>query len=347
MDKVRLSAQFWTFLEVIPNLAVVVVLLLRRPRRGHRCAHARHAGRLHHPDAVAGLAGRLARLHPGDGAGGDDRSRPDPRDLRHRALIVSGPRVDRGARAVTCASRASASRSPTSRTSRCCTTSTSTSRPGETVAIVGATGSGKTVLTAAGPAALRRHRRPGHVDGVDVRDLDLVNLRQIVATAFEEPTLFSMSARENLHAGPARRERGGRRARRWRSRRPASCTTCPGGWTPGSASRACRSPAVSGSGSRWPARCSPTRGSWCSTTPCPRSTCTPRSSSRRPCAGCCATRPGSWWHTAPRRCCSPTRWHCSRAARSRTSGCTATCWPRCPAYRELLAADAELEELSA
>ena len=28
MDKVRLSARFWTFLEVIPNLAVAVVLLL-------------------------------------------------------------------------------------------------------------------------------------------------------------------------------------------------------------------------------------------------------------------------------------------------------------------------------
>ena len=31
MDKVRLSAKFWTFLEVIPNLAVAVVLLLERP----------------------------------------------------------------------------------------------------------------------------------------------------------------------------------------------------------------------------------------------------------------------------------------------------------------------------
>jgi ATP-binding cassette subfamily B protein len=44
------------------------------------------------------------------------------------------------------------------------------------------------------------------VDGVDVRELDLTNLRQIVATAFEEPTLFSMSARENLMLG--RRDAG-------------------------------------------------------------------------------------------------------------------------------------------
>ncbi len=39
------------------------------------------------------------------------------------------------------------------------------------------------------------------IDGVDVRDLTLSCLRSIVATAFEEPTLFSMSARENLLLG--------------------------------------------------------------------------------------------------------------------------------------------------
>ena len=39
------------------------------------------------------------------------------------------------------------------------------------------------------------------LDGVDVRDLRLSQLRQVVATAFEDPTLFSMSARENLTLG--------------------------------------------------------------------------------------------------------------------------------------------------
>ena len=43
------------------------------------------------------------------------------------------------------------------------------------------------------------------LDGVDVRDLDLRHLRSMVATAFEEPTLFSMSARENLTLGRPRR----------------------------------------------------------------------------------------------------------------------------------------------
>jgi ATP-binding cassette subfamily B protein len=39
------------------------------------------------------------------------------------------------------------------------------------------------------------------IDGVDVRDMTLPSLRAIVATAFEEPTLFSMSVRENLTLG--------------------------------------------------------------------------------------------------------------------------------------------------
>ena len=39
------------------------------------------------------------------------------------------------------------------------------------------------------------------IDGVDVRDLRLDRLRQLVATAFEDPTLFSMSARENIALG--------------------------------------------------------------------------------------------------------------------------------------------------
>ena len=73
--------------------------------------------------------------------------------------------------------------------------------PGETVAIVGATGSGKTVLTSL-PARLY-DVTGGRVtlDGVDVRDLSLVDLRAHIATAFEDPVLFSMSVRENLTLG--------------------------------------------------------------------------------------------------------------------------------------------------
>jgi ATP-binding cassette, subfamily B, bacterial len=73
--------------------------------------------------------------------------------------------------------------------------------PGETVAIVGATGSGKTVLTALVPRLYDPTAGRVSIDGVDVRGLTLPTLRSVVATAFEEPTLFSMSARENLTLG--------------------------------------------------------------------------------------------------------------------------------------------------
>jgi ATP-binding cassette subfamily B protein len=73
--------------------------------------------------------------------------------------------------------------------------------PGETVAVVGATGSGKTTLTALVPRLYDVTSGRVTVDGVDIRDLELTNLRTIVATAFEDPTLFSMSARENLTLG--------------------------------------------------------------------------------------------------------------------------------------------------
>ena len=73
--------------------------------------------------------------------------------------------------------------------------------PGETVALVGATGSGKTTLTAL--VARLYDVTAGRVtlDGVDVRDLPLAQVRSVVSIAFEDATLFSMSVRENLALG--------------------------------------------------------------------------------------------------------------------------------------------------
>ena len=73
--------------------------------------------------------------------------------------------------------------------------------PGETVALVGATGSGKSILT--NLVARLWDVTGGRItlDGVDIRELRLDRLRQLVATAFEDPTLFSMSARENIALG--------------------------------------------------------------------------------------------------------------------------------------------------
>ncbi len=74
-------------------------------------------------------------------------------------------------------------------------------RPGETVALVGSTGSGKTALTALVARLADVTGGRVTVDGVDVRDLRLDDLRRIVATAFEEPVLFSASVRENVALG--------------------------------------------------------------------------------------------------------------------------------------------------
>ena len=66
---------------------------------------------------------------------------------------------------------------------------------------MGATGSGKTILTALVPRLYDVTDGRITLDGVDLRDFTLEKLRSLVATAFEEPTLFSMSARENLTLG--------------------------------------------------------------------------------------------------------------------------------------------------
>ena len=74
-------------------------------------------------------------------------------------------------------------------------------RPGETVALVGATGSGKTILTNLVSRLWDVTAGRITLDGIDIRELRLDRLRSVVATAFEDPTLFSMSARENLTLG--------------------------------------------------------------------------------------------------------------------------------------------------
>ncbi|HEY1332222.1 MAG TPA: ABC transporter ATP-binding protein [Actinomycetota bacterium] len=73
--------------------------------------------------------------------------------------------------------------------------------PGETVAVVGATGAGKTTLACLVPRLYDVTQGRIVLDGRDVRDLRLTSLRRHVAMAFEDPVLFSMSVRENLTLG--------------------------------------------------------------------------------------------------------------------------------------------------
>jgi ATP-binding cassette, subfamily B, bacterial len=78
---------------------------------------------------------------------------------------------------------------------------TATVEPGETLAMVGSTGSGKSVLAALLSRLYDVTEGEIRIDGQDIRELSLQALRQAVATAFEDPTLFSMSVAENLRLG--------------------------------------------------------------------------------------------------------------------------------------------------
>ena len=171
-------------------------------------------------------------------------------------------------------------------------------------------------------------------------------LRQAVATAFEDPTLFSMSVAENLRLG---RPDATRRASSAQAIDVAAARVrLRPAVRPGHPHRRAghepvrRSAATAFAGARDPGRA---RRSWCSTTRCPRSTCTPRPSvdealrrvlrvghrhrRRAPGVDRAARRPGRaarGRHHHPRR-------HARRAAGR-----------RCREYRYLLAADDELDD---
>jgi ATP-binding cassette, subfamily B, bacterial len=202
MAKVRLSAKFWSFLEVIPNLAVVVVLLLGALGVGH--------GNLTLGTLVAFITLMLSLVWPIASLGYILAMAQEAMTAAARVLEIfdTVPGIRPGATVL---------ENPRGRLrfeGVCFGFPDQRSEdalvlhdvnlevePGETLAVVGATGSGKTTLTALVPRLYDVTAGRVTIDGVDVRDLELTNLRSIVATAFEEPTLFSMSARENLLLG--------------------------------------------------------------------------------------------------------------------------------------------------
>jgi ATP-binding cassette, subfamily B, bacterial len=201
IDKVKLSAKFWTFLEMIPNLAVVVVLLLGAIGVGR--------GQLTPGELVAFITLMLSLVWPVASLGVILAMSQEAMTAAARVLEIydTAPDIVSGTSA-----------SPTARghlrfehvdftfpgsDTQVLRDVTLELLPGETVALVGATGSGKTALTSLVPRLYDVTAGRVTIDGVDVRDYSLKELRSLVATAFEEPTLFSMSARENLTLGRA------------------------------------------------------------------------------------------------------------------------------------------------
>ncbi|MFE2134830.1 ABC transporter ATP-binding protein, partial [Streptomyces sp. NPDC059466] len=76
-------------------------------------------------------------------------------------------------------------------------------RSGESMALVGATGTGKTTLTALVPRLHEVTSGRITLDGEDITAMPREELRARVAVAFEEPTLFSASVGENVLMGAA------------------------------------------------------------------------------------------------------------------------------------------------
>ena len=202
MEKVRLSARFWSFLDVIPNLAVVVVLLMGAIGVGQ--------GRLTPGELVAFITLLLSLVWPVASLGVILAMAQEAMTASARILEIfdTEPDIVSGERVVEHPSGHLRFEHvdfafPDAPDELILRDVNLDLAPGETVALVGATGSGKTILTALVPRLYDVSGGRVTIDGIDVRDLRLDHLRSLVATAFEDATLFSMSARENLTLGRA------------------------------------------------------------------------------------------------------------------------------------------------
>ncbi len=201
VNRVTVSAKFWTLLEIIPNLTLILVLGFGAYAAGHGyvtmgtlVAFITMMLSLVWPIASLGFllsmtqesftaANRIAEIFDAPREITDGPREQSPRGGRLE-LVDVGFRFpdseDWSLRHVTV-----------------------TVEPGETLALVGATGSGKSVLVGLLSRLYDVTEGEIRIDAQDIRELSLDALRQAVATAFEDPTLFSMSVAENLALGRA------------------------------------------------------------------------------------------------------------------------------------------------
>jgi len=201
VSRVSVSAKFWTLLEIIPNLTLIVVLGFGAYAAGHGyvtmgtlVAFITMMLSLVWPIASLGFllsmtqesftaANRIAEIFDAPREITDGPSNEPPSGGRLEL-------VDVGFRFPDAAPDDWALRHVDA-----------TVEPGETLALVGSTGSGKSVLAALLSRLYDVTEGEIRIDGKDIRELSLPALRETVATAFEDPTLFSMSVAENLRLG--------------------------------------------------------------------------------------------------------------------------------------------------
>lgn len=197
--KVGVSAKFWTLLEVIPNVTLIIVLGVG--------AYAAGNGLVTMGTLVAFITMMLSLVWPIASLGFLLSMTQESMTAANRVVeifdapreITDGPVPDapRGGRLelVDVGFKFPDSEAWALRHVDV------TVEPGETLALVGATGSGKSVLVSLLSRLYDVTEGAILIDGHDIRELSLPALRQAVATAFEDPTLFSMSVAENLRLG--------------------------------------------------------------------------------------------------------------------------------------------------
>ncbi|MBJ7399234.1 MAG: ABC transporter ATP-binding protein [Mycolicibacterium sp.] len=200
--KVSVSAKFWTLLEIIPNISLVVVLGLGALAAGR--------GLVTLGTLVAFITMMLSLVWPIASLGFLISMTQEAMTAANRIAEIFDAEME-----ITDGSRSDAPligrlelddvgfRFPDSNTWVLRHVSV-TVEPGQTLALVGATGSGKSVLAALLPRLYDVTEGCIRIDGIDIRDLTLDALREQVAVAFEDPILFSMSVTENLCLGRSR-----------------------------------------------------------------------------------------------------------------------------------------------
>ncbi|WP_238173505.1 ABC transporter ATP-binding protein [Kribbella speibonae] len=199
VEKVRLASRFWSFLGVIPNLTLVIVLLLGALAVGRE---AITLGTL-----VAFITLMLSLVWPVTSLGAILAMAQESMTAADRiseildtySVIKDGTEKLTNARGHLRFEHVGFRFSDDS--TEVLHDINLDLTPGTTLALVGATGSGKTTLTALVPRLYDVTAGRITIDGHDIRDLSLVSLRTAVASAFDDPTLFSMSVRENLTLG--------------------------------------------------------------------------------------------------------------------------------------------------
>jgi ATP-binding cassette, subfamily B, bacterial len=201
VGKVGVSAKFWTLLEAIPNVTLIIVLGVG--------AYAAGAGLVTMGTLVAFITMMLSLVWPIASLGFLLSMTQESMTAANRVAeifdapreITDGPDTDtprRGRLELIDVGFRFADARPDDWALRHVRV---TVEPGETLAVVGSTGSGKSVLASLLSRLYDVTEGAILVDGHDIRHLSLPALRRAVATAFEDPTLFSMSVAENLRLG--------------------------------------------------------------------------------------------------------------------------------------------------